>query len=69
LISNFLYTIWTSGGLAGAAANDAFSVQCGVGTTMTEQDLLDGILRVTILVAVTRPAEFIVITLQIQTAS
>ena len=39
--------------------DDAFSVHCGLGDTMTAQDLLDGILRVTVLVAISRPAEFI----------
>ena len=53
-------------GLAGAVPEDAFSVHVGLGQTMTPQDILEGILRVTVLVAVSRPAEFIEITFQQQ---
>lgn len=66
MISNFLTGIWKRGGLAGAAAADAFSVHVGLGETMTPNDILDGILRVTVLVALIRPAEFIEITFQQQ---
>jgi phage tail sheath protein FI len=66
MIENFLYTIWKQGGLAGAVPNDAYSVHVGLGETMTPNDILEGILRITVLVAVTRPAEFIEITFQQQ---
>lgn len=66
MISNFLTGIWKRGGLAGASAPDAFSVHVGLGETMTPNDILDGILRVTVLVALIRPAEFIEITFQQQ---
>ncbi|MBT8339631.1 MAG: phage tail sheath family protein [Desulfatitalea sp.] len=66
MISNFLTGIWKRGGLAGASAEDAFSVHVGLGETMTPNDILDGILRVTVLVALIRPAEFIEITFQQQ---
>ncbi|WP_198133434.1 phage tail sheath family protein [Flavobacterium beibuense] len=68
-ISNFLTSVWKEGGLQGATAADAFSVQCGLGTTMTSDDILNGIMNVTIKVAVTHPAEFIVITLSQQMAT
>jgi len=64
MLENFLNNIWQAGGLQGSTPRDAFSVQIGLGVTMTEQDILDGYLWVTLLVAVTRPAEFIVITLE-----
>jgi phage tail sheath protein FI len=64
MISNFLTGIWKRGGLAGAVAEDAFSVHVGLGETMTPEDVLEGILRVTVLVALSRPAEFIEITFQ-----
>ena len=64
MISNFLTGIWKRGGLAGAKPEDAFSVSVGLGETMTQQDILDGILRVTVLVALSRPAEFIEITFE-----
>ncbi|SFZ79528.1 phage tail sheath family protein [Chitinimonas taiwanensis] len=66
MIQNFLTSIWKRGGLAGAVPDDAFSVHVGLGETMTPDDILEGILRVTVLVAMVRPAEFIEITFQQQ---
>lgn len=66
MIENFLTSVWKRGGLAGAVPADAFSVHVGLGETMTPEDILEGILRVTVLVAVSRPAEFIEITFQQQ---
>lgn len=66
MITNFLNGIWKRGGLAGASPEDAFSVHIGLGDTMTPEDILEGIMRITILVAVSRPAEFIEITFQQQ---
>lgn len=66
MIQNFLTGIWKRGGLAGAVPEDAFSVHVGLGETMTPEDILEGILRVTVLVAIVRPAEFIEITFQQQ---
>lgn len=66
MIGNFLTGIWKRGGLAGSSPEDAFLVQVGLGETMTPEDVLEGILRVTVLVAISRPAEFIEITFQQQ---
>jgi uncharacterized protein len=66
MIDNFLTSLWKRGGLAGALPEDAFSVHVGLGDTMTPEDVLEGVLRVTVLVAVSRPAEFIEITFQQQ---
>lgn len=65
-IDNFLRSIWKRGGLAGAAPEDAYEIHVGLGDTMTATDILDGIMRVTVLVAITRPAEFLEITFQQQ---
>lgn len=65
-ITNFLTGIWKRGGLAGNSPEDAFGVFVGLGETMTPEDILEGILRVTVLVAISRPAEFIEITFQQQ---
>lgn len=62
MINSFLTTIWSQGGLAGATPAAAFGVAVGLGTTMTADDILNGIMRVTVRVAITHPAEFIVIT-------
>lgn len=66
MISSFLTSIWKQGGLQGASASDAFSVACGLGSTMTADDLLNGYMNVTIKVALVHPAEFIVLTFQQQ---
>ena len=66
MIQNFLTGIWKRGGLAGAVPEDAFGVFVGLNETMTPEDILEGILRVTVLVAISRPAEFIEITFQQQ---
>lgn len=61
MISDFLANIWKQGGLQGATTADAFDVTIGLGSTMTSDDILNGIMRVTVQVAVVRPAEFIII--------
>ena len=65
-IDDFLRSVWKRGGLAGAMPEDAYEVHVGLGDTMTADDMLNGIMRVTVLVAITRPAEFIEITFQQQ---
>jgi len=66
IITDFLNGIWKRGGLAGAVPDDAYSVSIGLGETMTPEDILEGIMRVSVLVAIVRPAEFIEITFQQQ---
>ncbi len=66
LITNFLTNAWQQGALAGSTPAEAFSVDVGLGSTMTPQDILDGYMKITVKVAITRPAEFIVITFQQQ---
>ncbi|PPK88077.1 hypothetical protein CLV84_1040 [Neolewinella xylanilytica] len=64
VVVNFLTNVWQSGALAGSTAADAFQVNIGLGVTMTPVDILDGYLRMSVKLAVTRPAEFIVITFE-----
>jgi phage tail sheath protein FI len=61
MIENFLNSFWRQGGLAGSTPNHAYFVNCSLASTMTSQDISDGRLIVNIGVAITRPAEFIVI--------
>ncbi len=68
MIGSFLTDIWKQGGLQGASAADAYTVDVGLGTTMTAEDLLNGFMRVSVKLAVVHPAEFIVITFQQQMA-
>tara|TARA_R110002050_G_scaffold261556_1_gene401628 strand:- start:110515 stop:112098 length:1584 start_codon:yes stop_codon:yes gene_type:complete len=69
MIGSFLNDVWKQGGLQGASGAEAFSVECGLGATMTSEDILNGFMIVTIKVAVVRPAEFIVLTFQQQMAT
>ncbi|KYG74939.1 hypothetical protein EV198_0548 [Roseivirga ehrenbergii] len=66
MISSFLNSVWKQGGLVGSKPADAFNVSVGLGSTMTPEDILDGIMRVTVKVAITHPAEFVIITFQQQ---
>jgi hypothetical protein len=63
-IQNFLTEVWKAGSLAGATPADAFEVNVGLGATMTPVDILEGMMRISVKVAITRPAEFIEITFQ-----
>jgi phage tail sheath protein FI len=66
MMENFLLNLWKQGALPGTTPQQAFAVQVGLGTTMTAADIEEGYLRVLVLVAILRPAEFIEITLQQQ---
>ncbi|MFT5832888.1 MAG: phage tail sheath protein FI [Cognaticolwellia sp.] len=63
-IDNFLTTLWKSGTLVGSSTTEAFETSIGLGVTMTPNDILDGVMRISVKVAISRPAEFIVITFQ-----
>jgi phage tail sheath protein FI len=56
----FLTTLWRNGALVGGSAEEAFFVNVGKGSTMTEDDILNGRLICVIGVAPVRPAEFII---------
>ena len=66
MMNNFLTNLWKQGALAGAVPEQAFDVAIGLGSSMTATDILDGIMVITVKVAIVRPAEFIVITFQQQ---
>lgn len=59
MISSFLTGLWMQGGLMGSKAEEAFTVSCGLGSTMSEQDLVDGRMIVSVCLQIVRPAEFI----------
>lgn len=63
-IDNFLTNLWRDGALVGPSPSAAFNVSLGLGVTMTPVDILDGIMRVSVKVAISRPAEFIEITFE-----
>jgi phage tail sheath protein FI len=60
-ITNFLTNEWRNGALVGAKPEHAFFVKVGLNETMTAQDILEGKLIIQIGLAVSRPAEFIIL--------
>jgi phage tail sheath protein FI len=62
ILSNFLEQLWQQGGLMGDKASDAFSVQCGLGSTMTAPDILEGYMIVQVTLQMIHPAEYIALT-------
>jgi len=64
MISSFLMGVWKEGGIQGGTAAEAFQVSVGLGSTMTAEDVLGGYLLVSVKVAVTHPAEFLVISFE-----
>ena len=60
-IDNFLNNQWKLGALAGAKPEQAYYVNCGIGITMTAQDILNGYLYIEVGMAAVRPAEFVVL--------
>jgi len=65
-ISNFLNMLWKEGALVGSKPTDAYSVSVGLGSTMTAQDILDGLMKISVSLALVHPAEFIVLNFQQQ---
>ena len=63
-VSNFLNNQWIGGLLVGSSTSEAFEIEIGLGSTMTANDILDGVLKMTVKVAIVRPAEFIVLTFE-----
>lgn len=68
MIVNFLTDKWKQGALPGSSPEDAFDVPIGLGSTMTGVDLLEDRMLLSIKRAIVRPAEFIVVTFQMQKA-
>lgn len=61
MLENYLTVLWRQGALAGAKPEHAFFVKCGLGQTMTADDILEGRLIIEIGMAAVRPAEFIIL--------
>lgn len=58
-ISNFLTNLWRQEALDGNTPTEAFYVGCGLGETMTQNDIEEGIMRIQVVAKPPRPAEFI----------
>jgi len=61
MIEGFLLNEWRAGTLAGPTAADAFEVSIGLGATMSQQDIVDGIMRILVRAALPGPAEKIIL--------
>jgi hypothetical protein len=59
MVSSFLHGVWAAGGLMGASPAEAYNVSCGLGKTMTGDDILLGNMIVNIVLTMVHPAEFI----------
>jgi hypothetical protein len=59
MVESFLHGLWSAGGLMGATSGEAYSVRCGLGSTMTTDDILNGNMIVHVVLQMVRPAEFI----------
>lgn len=68
-VNQAMNDLWQQGALQGNTAAQAFQVQCDLGTSMTEQDLTTGLLKVTTKAAIIHPAQFVVIENEIMMAT
>lgn len=68
LVDEFLGGLWRAGALQGTKPEEAYFVQCGLGQTMTEQDVADGKVIVRWGLSVSKPAEFSVSTVTLASA-
>lgn len=64
---NFLMALWRQGGLLGAKSNEAFFCRCGP-ETMTAADMAEGRAVIEVGFAAMRPAEFLIIRIEVLTA-
>ncbi len=62
MIESYLESLWQQGALFGTTPEQAFFVNVGLGQTMTEDDINNGLMKIDIGLAAVRPAEFIILT-------
>ena len=62
-VGSYLAQEWREGTLVGTTAREAFYIQCGLGTTMTQKDIDEGLLRFEVGLALERPAQFVVLSI------
>ena len=63
-VGNFMDGLHRAGAFQGEKASDAYYVNCGLGSTMTQGDIDAGIVRVVVGFAPLKPAEFVVVQIQ-----
>jgi phage tail sheath protein FI len=62
MVENFLNQLWRQGALVGTKPEHAYLVRIGRGVTMSEHDVNDGVLKLSVMLALLRPGEFHVLT-------
>ncbi|MBU3895425.1 phage tail sheath subtilisin-like domain-containing protein [Serratia rubidaea] len=62
-VESYVHGLWKQGALLGDTPAQAYFVQCGLGTTMTQADINAGKLILKVGLSAVRPAEFIVLQL------
>jgi phage tail sheath protein FI len=63
-VENFLYELFRQGALQGSTPKDAYFVRCGR-DTMTQNDIDNGVVNLLVGFAMLRPAEFVIIRIQL----
>lgn len=63
-VGDFMNGLYRAGAFQGEKASDAYFVNCGLGSTMTQGDIDAGIVRVAVGFAPLKPAEFVVVQIQ-----
>ncbi len=61
MIDSFLFSLWEQGAFSGSTKDEAYFINVGLGSTMTQQDILEGRMIIEIGLAAVRPAEFIIL--------
>lgn len=65
MVENFLFNLWREGAFQGSKPEHAFFVKVGLGKTMAQSDIDEGKMIIEMGVAPTRPAEFIIMRIEI----
>lgn len=63
-ISRFMHTLFRAGALVGQTQEEAYYVRCGLNETMTQTDILNGVVIIEVGFAPLRPAEFVIVKIQ-----
>jgi phage tail sheath protein FI len=63
-VGSFMNSLFRAGAFQGSKASDAYFVRCGLGDTMTQDDIDRGEVRVEIGFAPLKPAEFVIVRIQ-----
>ncbi len=68
-VGDFLLDLWHRGALQGSRPDEAYFVRCDRSTTMTQTDVDSGRMVVLVGLAAVKPAEFIIIRIEVRTGA